>query len=409
MRCRRWTAGLIGALIVACGAGSPARAESGARLAPSARYAAPGGNDREDCRSSARPCGTLARAAALADPGATVYLAPGLYPERLSLAGVLTVEARSGAILDGGGLGTVLRIGPAARVTLRGLTVQHGLAMGGVIELYGGGIYNEGSLILERVVVQDNRTRPLFDAEGGGIYNLGVLSIRASTVRRNSASNAGGGLFNGRPSFGTVRAEVLGSAIVDNQATITGGGIYNDGDLLVGNSTIAGNASLGGGGINNQAWARLVNSTISANRATGPQGGGGGLWNAGTMRLENSIVAGNVAANAPDCALPGSGLQGSHNLVGAGAQDGMLRHGSCIFAGGARARITRTARPLVGPLAANGGPTPTMRPLPGSPAIGAGDPRICSRAPVGGVDQRGHARARATCDLGAYDTAGEAR
>ncbi|HEX4960304.1 MAG TPA: IPTL-CTERM sorting domain-containing protein, partial [Thermoanaerobaculia bacterium] len=45
--------------------------------------------------------------------------------------------------------------------------------------------------------------------------------------------------------------------------------------------------------------------------------------------------------------------------------------------------------PLLGPLAGNGGPTLTQRPLPGSPAIDAGDPAIPSPP---ATDQLGFAR-----------------
>jgi hypothetical protein len=56
--------------------------------------------------------------------------------------------------------------------------------------------------------------------------------------------------------------------------------------------------------------------------------------------------------------------------------------------------------PMLGPLAANGGPTWTMALLPGSPAIGGGDPNPAS-APA--VDQRGLPRVvNGRVDIGAY-------
>jgi hypothetical protein len=65
--------------------------------------------------------------------------------------------------------------------------------------------------------------------------------------------------------------------------------------------------------------------------------------------------------------------------------------------------------PLLGPLGANGGLTPTLALLTGSPARAAGDPVACQAAPINGRDQRGvtrNAKAREACDTGAYDTGG---
>src|SRR5262249_37265222 len=86
----------------------------------------------------------------------------------------------------------------------------------------------------------------------------------------------------------------------------------------------------------------LLNDTVSTNRA----GTGGGLFIApGTLfALENSIVSGNTAANATD--VSGTPTTNDHNLIG--------------------------GAPLLAPLGNYGGPTQTMRLLPGSPAIDAG-------------------------------------
>jgi hypothetical protein len=46
-----------------------------------------------------------------------------------------------------------------------------------------------------------------------------------------------------------------------------GGGIINDGDLTVQNSTISGNTSAGGAGILSQGTATVTNSTIAGNAA----------------------------------------------------------------------------------------------------------------------------------------------
>jgi hypothetical protein len=73
-------------------------------------------------------------------------------------------------------------------------------------EADGGGIFNAGTLTLDRVVVADNRAAgPLSsDTDGGGIYNRqGALTIRHSVIARNAAVSVppnarfaeGGGIF----------------------------------------------------------------------------------------------------------------------------------------------------------------------------------------------------------------------
>ena len=54
---------------------------------------------------------------------------------------------------------------------------------------------------------------------------------------------------------------------------------------------------------------------------------------------------------------------------------------------------------LLGPLADNGGPTPTHELLPGSPALDAADPAFCPA-----TDQRGVPRPQGpACDVGAFE------
>jgi len=58
----------------------------------------------------------------------------------------------------------------------------------------------------------------------------------------------------------------------------------------------------------------------------------------------------------------------------------------------------------LGSFGRNGGLTSTMPLLPGSPAIGTGDPATCDASPVGSLDQRGYVRPNESCDIGAFDS-----
>lgn len=125
------------------------------------------------------------------------------------------------------------------------------------------------------------------------------------------------------------------------------------------------------------------------------------------MSLTNTILAGNIAGQDPDCEDDQGITDGGHNVLGDQGSDcaGMTDGTNGDQVGTDSAPLT----PELGPLADNGGPTPTMAPLDGSPAIGAGDPADCQATPVGDADQRGHARnarGRLACDVGAVDTGG---
>jgi Ca2+-binding RTX toxin-like protein len=155
------------------------------------------------------------------------------------------------------------------------------------------------------------------------------------------------------------------------------------------NVTISGNsAAEEGGGLVAYEPVSLNNVTITGNTANSDgdaSGDGGGIVQAGgAITIRNSIVAGNVdgGGEAPDCSGPVA--SGGHNILGSGAGcSGFTGVGDLVG-----------VDPLLGPLADNGGPTPTHALLKGSPAVDAGGTDC---APT---DQRGLPR---NCDVGAYE------
>ncbi len=185
---------------------------------------------------------------------------------------------------------------------------------------------------------------------GGGINNnniSGILTVTNCTISGDMAGGYGGGIAN---ETGTL---IVSSSTFSGGNTATyGGGIYNEATLVVTNSTFSGNTALYGAGIYNENGALTVNnSTFSGNTATLL---GGGIQTTGTpLTLSNSIVAGNTTTvlTGDDC--DDCGAQSSSNLIN-----------------------TRSDSPPINPLLATlgwyGGPTQTMLPLPGSPAICAG-------------------------------------
>ncbi len=213
-------------------------------------------------------------------------------------------------------------------------------------------IENQSHFTLNEVTIR-NGILPV--GAGGGIYNNAELNLTNSTVSRNF--------------------------------TRFGGGIYNTGTLNLTNSTVSGNsASTEAGGIFNDGTLNLTNSTVSRNSTRLPSNtyAGGGINNSGTLNLTNSIIADNTGMNCLDnfSTINDNG----YNLV---------EDGTCISAS-----TSISGDPKLGALADNGGPTFTHALLFGSIALDAGD---CSGDSID-KDQRGEPRPQGSgCDIGAYE------
>lgn len=246
---------------------------------------------------------------------------------------------------------------------------------------YGGGLY----MYTEGAVVDAFRTDFIGNVatDGGGIQNFwGDLTLRQVGMWDNMASADGGGIDN----QGIML--VKRSAIYSNSA-VTGAGIHNYGfnaDATVENTTISGNAATGaGGGVYSSVLIDFNNVTIANNTGTV-----GGLSAAGTTTMTNTIVGDNLdlAGAASDCvgSITSNGYDVIESIAG------------CVIAGPATAN-TYGVGPGLGALAYNGGRTPTHALLAGSPARNTGNNATCLAA-----DQRGTSRPLGgTCDRGAYE------
>ena len=277
--------------------------------------------------------------------------------------------------------------------TISGVTIENGRT-----SIFGGGIYNGGTLTVTNSTLSGNSAGTGAGA-GGGIWNDygATATVSNSTFSGNTASGstastgagAGGGIYNG----GTLT--VTNSTFSGNSTHLggvdSGGGIYSNGTLTVTNSTFSGNSAGGGGGILNGFGGRLTvtSSTFSGNSA---RVFGGGTGNFGTLTLRNTIIANSTSGG--NCGPPGiTSTDGGYNL----ADDG-----TCLFtATGSANNVTNLK---LGVLSSNGGPTQTIPVLAGSVAIDAipVGTNGCGTAII--ADQRGVARPRGpACDIGAFE------
>src|SRR5215472_1135723 len=148
------------------------------------------------------------------------------------------------------------------------------------------------------------------------------------------------------------------------------------------NSTVAGNDGAGIGA--EEGSISASNCTIAANGGTGLDTG------SANAAVENSVIARNL-----------QGCAGRVSSKGYNVTD----DARCGFG---QTGDQTTADPRLGELANNGGPTLTIAPTGGSPAIDGGDPEGCADPASGGMlttDQRGARRpAGGRCDVGAFET-----
>ena len=249
----------------------------------------------------------------------------------LDISGTLTIDGPGAQqlTLDGNQFDRVFEIRSGGRVTLNGLTLQHGNP--GPSD--GGGILIDqaGALTVTNASIISNTA-----AIGGGLVTLGTLRVSDSVVAGNfgggvrnqngslilinvnvisntngyGVSNSGGlltyhtGLVSGNEQGGinnfsnSAGAELTDLTIIRN----TGSGVANDGvtfatTLILKDSQVLSNTAATGAGVTNNgdsASTSIYRSRIAYNVATAS---GGGVWNWGAMSIISSTIDRNSASN----------------------------------------------------------------------------------------------------------------
>jgi len=269
----------------------------------------------------------------------------------------------------------------------------------------------DASVLTNGVWINGNHNSRIFNVAAGS----SVLSSLTLTNAYAGAGNSGGAIVNAG-TLTLTNCTLAGNSV---DASAVGGAIYNAGELALTACTLAGNSAGFAGAIQNYSGCALVNCTLAGNVAVNnggaidndfsganlylaqctfsgntAGGAGGGVDNyQATTILANSLIGGNIPSGSPDIfnwpqsivTVEGTNLV--PYLTSAGTLDGA---GAVI-----------TAAPMLAPLGNYGGPTLTMPPLRGSPAIDGG-----SDAAAGGIatDQRGYPRVSGLrVDIGAVE------
>lgn len=257
-------------------------------------------------------------------------------------------------------------------VTISGLTFANGNGHGGDA----GAIFTNTALTLMSSTFSGNS-----GDYGGAVTSYGAMTVMNCTFSGNTAVN-GGGAINSNVTLDVINSTFSGNFTTD---AIAADGAYGGGAILsfgtsmtVTNSTFSGNSTtLWGGAI----YAYSGGSTLTAN---------------------DNIFIGN-SSSAPSAGAAITATVGTsnasynlfyQNLNGSGAEndcDGCTSNTNAITG----------SNPDLLPLGYYGGPTETMLPQPGSPAICAGS---YANVPNGTTtDQRGFLLSNSTCNNGGVD------
>ena len=189
-------------------------------------------------------------------------------------------------------------------------TLLSNVVMHGNSATTGGAIYNTARINISGSRISGNHAT----GQGGGLYSddvfddvlRGQVAVTGTVLRGNTAQE-GAGIYN---VVGT--ADLTDDTVTGNDASVSGGGIYNSadyrllpGDMDLTNSQITGNhAGESGGGIYNQGQVAAASTTIARNTATTA---GGGIYDDGPVAAV-TLTASPVLRNRPDNCEPDSSI-----------------------------------------------------------------------------------------------------
>ncbi len=362
--------------------------------------------------SAASPFCTIGEALAVAVSGDVIRIAPGTYPEELTVntdVQLLAQGAPGSVVLDGQSSRNLLTVESGATVTVSGLWLKNASGSGSNAK---GNVVNRGGLTLRNSTISNSRMNGccgraiIFDEPGSQ-----GLAFEQCTVRNNYINGSSASVIR---SYGTAGLTIRNSSVIDNYAYVgptiraglapvliegsffesssyqTGAAIQaRDADLALRNTTITGTRTTALNVSGNSGYQLIENSTLTND--------GTSIRVSGTSvpRVRGSVL-GAAASFSASVSVTGTFLSLGYNLVeradptSSGFVDGVL--------GDQVGSISQPIDPMLDAAADHGGPTRSRLPLPGSPAIDAGHPTDFLS-----FDQNGFPRALGGSDIGATE------
>ncbi|MBK7894661.1 MAG: right-handed parallel beta-helix repeat-containing protein [Candidatus Promineifilaceae bacterium] len=354
------------------------------------RYVAPGGVDgSNDCTNPNNPCSSLMYAVQQTEAGDTVIVAAGFYTE------TDTINFFRDVTIQGAGLEQTIVSVPTDPNIWRVFLVYGGVNVSishlTLRNADRSGILNIGNLTLDQVSIADNRGV----LGGGGIYNESgaVITITDSLISNNGQGNdVAAGMLN----FG--QATIQRALVVGNKAGSYGGGLHNQGTLLLENVTFTLNEADSGTAVSNGGSGVITMTNVTIARNTNTQTNpsqASAISNFGTsIQASNSLIAENGPNQQCSGTTPLTSL--GHNLNS---------HNDCNFN---QPTDLLSADPLLDTFASVSGTPNWVSALTlanNSPALDAGSSTTCPATDARGLPRPvdGNLDGTAVCDIGAYE------
>jgi len=312
--------------------------------------------------------------------GQVILLTSGV----MTLGNNVTIDASAltnRVLINGNHSSQAFSVNGGVTAILNFLTVTNCFTSG-----FGGGIFSVGNLTLNDCQLVNNQST----GTGGALATaFGNLTLRQTTVSGNTCDNCSA-IYIKDQSAGMIGCTISGNSGSNGDAVRLNADLGNA-TLGVINSTFSGNTIYSGFGpvLTLQSTAPLSASatltccTVANNQALS-SGQSGAIYlqpGSGTnsVKLFSTVVSGNTISGAPSDITGNIDASSGFNLIGSGG--GLVD--------GVNGNQVGVSEPQLSALGNYGGPTQTMPPLAGSPAVDAGSDLITL---VIYTDQRGLSR-----------------
>jgi autotransporter family porin len=271
------------------------------------------------------PKQTIASGLSVTNNRGNISIAAGTYKEnKLIISKNLTISgaSKTNTIINAMGSNLIFWIQLGNTVTIKNLNITNGTASKTDFSRNGGGIYNQGTLIIDNCIFYSNRAGDAPDAggafgdnspaagNGGAIYNAGSLTVTNSEFYNNHAGQGGDSSGTHKGSAGGNGGAIYNLGLIPNIEGCTfrnnyagkggkasdthdghsggsGGAIYNPGTINnIQSCVFTGNYAGNGGSLP---------TTSSANPGKG--GSGGAIYSSNRVTVNNSTFNDNYAGN----------------------------------------------------------------------------------------------------------------
>jgi len=246
-------------------------------------------------------------------------------------------EGKTNTTIDATNNNLIFWIKPGTIVTIKNLNITNGTASRYDFSRNGGGIYNEGNLIIDNCILCNNRAQDADDAggaagsdatpagNGGAIYNKGTLTITNCDISNNHAGQGGDASATHKSSSGGNGGAIYNAGLILNIQACTFSNNYagrggESSSFHDGKKGGDGGAIYNTGTINN-----IISCTFTTNHAgnggktqdgtaanPGEGGNGGAIYSNGTVTITSSIFDGNYAGNGGEGSTLNYAEDGGH-------------------------------------------------------------------------------------------------